>query len=321
MNLKFKIERDGIIKKFVEEEKQNKNALRSFIEWNFIHPDIEVDFSNKVLDNFIEISSDYYLSLKKDKKIHFLKAISCFFDIALSIKLYEFEFTRDPQYWKDYPFYFKLPLSLIDNIKEMNKELSLVDINEVQSKVILVEGDSEIAFLEILQQHSANFSFDIYSYGGKGALQNLVHYVKSKSKEGIKSVVIYDLDGSGKTLNVKKLKERCDVYKDFAFSKDFEDSFPPNILYSAIKKYINKYNIEKDIHISEEVVNSLMKNNNPFVDNFKIKYDIELSKVKLAEILGGEIDELLYENWDGIVNSKKKHKYEIYNFIKFLVKL
>ncbi len=321
MNLKFKIERNGVIKKFVEEEKQNKNALYNFIEWNFIHPDVGVDFSNKVLDNFIEISSDYYLKLSNKKKIHFLKAVSCFFDIVLSMKCYEFHLTRNPQYWKDYPFYFKMPLSMLDRIKEMNKELSLVAINQTHSKVVLVEGDSEIAFLEVLQQHSANFSFDIYSYDGKGALQNLVHYIKSKNKEGTKSVVIYDLDGSGKALNIKKLKEKCRIYKDFAFPKDFESSFPPNILHSAIDKYIDKYNIGKNIYISKEAVNLLMENDKPFISNFEKKYDIKFSKVKLAKILGEEIDELLHEKWDDIINVKKKHKYEIYNFIKFLVKL
>jgi len=321
MNLRFKIERDNVIKEFITKEKQDKDTLRRFIEWNFIHPDIEIDFSHKVLDNFIKISSDYYLDLSDNEKIHFLKAISCFFNIALSIKLYEFQFTRDPQYWKDYPFYFKLPLSSIDDIKEMNKELSLVDINQVHSKVILVEGDSEIAFLEVLQQHSANFSFDIYSYGGKGALQNLVHFINSKNEEGVKSVVVYDLDRLGKHLNVKKLKERCKIYKDFSFSNDFESSFPSKILYSAIKKYIDKYIDGKNINISEKVIDLLIKKDNSFVNNFKTEYGIELAKVRLAKILGEEIDDLLYKNWDNIINSKKEHECEIYNFIKFLVKL
>lgn len=115
---------------------------------NFLHPDLETDFTHKVTRNVIKISYDYYLKLSFKKKFHFLRALGKLFDVALSMKIWEFQLSRDDAswYWKAIPTYFLTLTHLIEPLEILRQEIGIVDKNPLYSKIVCIEGDTENNF-------------------------------------------------------------------------------------------------------------------------------------------------------------------------------
>lgn len=108
------------------------------------------------------------------------------------------------------------------------------------SDIILVEGESDKKYFEILKQdrhneNRLNFDGEIFSYGGAGNIKNniLLRFVKERFK---RFVVTVDRDKIGETkktfdsLGLKEGKEYLVIGKNETGKKCIEGLVPPNIL-------------------------------------------------------------------------------------------
>lgn len=321
----WELKQDKAIRIFLKNNKNpSKEDLFNLFYENFLHPDLETEFTHKVAKNIIEVSYDYYLKLSTKKKFHFLRALGKLFDVVLSMKIWEFQLSRDDAawYWKGVPTYFLTLSHLIEPLEIMRNEIGLVDKKRLYSKIVCVEGETEFNFIKrlYLTTRVSNFDFSVYNYQGKGEIKNLVHFVKEKKRQGIRVFVSYDNDRQSNSFN-KKLKTKCEVDKFFIFKKDFESSFPPQVLKDALEVYLKKYTSSK-IKLEVKDIKNLLSKNEPFLKSFENKYKIKINKVKLGNLLGEIMASMVIRYWNEIFNKKHKKKifnFEIFKFLKFLI--
>jgi hypothetical protein len=321
----WELGQDKAIKNFLKNNKNpSKEDLFNLFYENFLHPDLETEFTHKVAKNVIEISYDYYLKLSHRKKFHFLRALGKLFDVVLSIKIWEFQLGRDDAswYWKGIPTYFLTLSHLTEPLETLRQEIGIVDKNRLYSKIICVEGETENNFIKTLYltTRASNFDFSTYNYQGKGEIKNLIHFVKEKNRQGIRVFISYDKDRQSDSFN-KKIKKKCKVEKIFEFKKDFESSFPPKILKYALEDYIKRYTKLK-IKLNIKDIDDLLSQTGPFLKSFEKKYNIKINKVKLGSILGKVMASIVNQHWNEIFNKKQKKKSfrpQIFKFLKFLI--
>ena len=133
----WELEQDRAIKNFLKNNKNpSKEDLFNLFYENFLHPDLETEFTHKVARNVIEISYDYYLKLSFKKKFHFLRALGKLFDVALSMKIWEFQLSREDAswYWKGVPTYFLTLSHLTEPLETLRNEIGIVDKKRLYSK-------------------------------------------------------------------------------------------------------------------------------------------------------------------------------------------
>lgn len=322
----FELEQDKAIKDFIKKNKKPlKEDLFNFFYDYFLHPDLETKFTHRVAKNIIEVSYQYYLALSDKKKFHFLRALGKLFDIALSMKLWEFHLSRDDaaRFWRGLPTYFLSLTHLTGSLEALRQEIGIVDKRRLHSKIVCVEGEAEFNFIKTLHSVTglANFDFPIYNYQGKGELRNLVHFIKEKNRQGIRVFVSYDQDRQPDRF-VKKLKKKCKVERVFEFERDFESSFPPKLLDFALKDYAKRYVKSGKIKSDIKDIQELLKQDRPFIKSFEQKYNLKISKVKLSSILAKIMAGIVRRYWSEIFNKKTRKKSfnaEIFDFLRFLI--
>lgn len=322
----YELDQDKVIRKFIKDYPHpSKDDLFNLFYNHFLHPDIETEFTHKVAKNAIELAYSYYLTLSNNKRFHFLRALGKLFDSALSIKIWEFQLSRDDasRWWKGAESTFILGSThLVESLEVVRREMGIVQRKNLFEKIVCVEGQSEFSFINTfyLATRYANFDFSVHNYQGKGEIQNLVHFIKEKNRQGIKVLLSYDKDRQSNSF-INGVKKKCTIAKDFGFAKDFEGSFPPKILKYALDEYIKKYTKQK-LTIALQDIADLQSGTAPFLVLFKKKFNISINKVKLGKILGDVMAGIVYNHWSEIFNDKKKQtkfNYEIFKFLKFLM--
>ena len=320
----YELEQDRAIRRFIRKNKDSKEELSNFFRDHFLSPFVEVEYTNKVANNIINITHSYYLSLSKQKKFHFLKVLGKLFDVALLIKIWEPILSGDgsEKFWRDQPTFFLRLNRLTEHLEVMRHQISLVDKRHVHSKIILVEGESEYNFLNAMQEKTiiANLDFPIYNYKGKNNVQNLVHYIKEKNRQGIKVLLTYDTDGQTDNFLERLKKNKCKIEDTFGFVRDFESSFPPKFFKFALENYIKRY-CSSELRLNIADIRRLLKKPPPVVVSFKQEYGINISKAKLGLILGRIMINVIERHWNDIFYRKKKsYEAEIYKFLDFVIR-
>lgn len=325
---------EDVIKKFVKNKSCSKQIFLAFLERNFLHPDHERLYMERVANVFSDVTFAHYSSLSKPKRILFLSAAEKFFEVALSCKIFEYLISRKDGawYWQKMPLYFSILLSNIEPLQEMAGDLKKLR-GRGHGKMVFVEGDSEEAFIKSLQGNTraSSFQFEVYNYKGESRVDSLARLIDKKTKEGVSSFLQYDLDGKKSSDRIKKIREKTKlkIGETFAFRYDFEGAFPSRILSRALSEYREKYLTSNNFEINRKTVGDLLKGKDrygkqiSFSKALKERFSIDLDKPKFAEILGEIISKEITQNWNAIVNSKKlpkKFDFEIYRFLNFLIK-
>lgn len=322
----WELEQNKAIESFLKDTANpTKEDLFNFFEYYFLHPDYETEFTHKVTKNIIEVSFDYFSELPEEKKSHFLRALGKLFDIALAIKTWEFQLSRDDAswYWKGLPTYFLSLAALVEPLEDIRREMGEVDRDNLHEKIVFVEGATESNFVRTiyLTTRLASFDFSVHDYSGCGNANNLVNFIKEKNRQGVKVLFTHDKDGRGKSF-VSKIKDKSNVEGFFAFSRDFESAFPPEVLTGALNTYLTKY-VENSTSFTTDDVQGLLDDKGPFIKALEKEHGISICKPKLGTILGVAMSVILEQRWNEIFNRKgisRKYNYEIFKFLKFLVK-
>src|SRR4030067_31659 len=324
LNYEYEFELDKYIKQFIRQKQTTEEDLFKFFKETFAHPDKEKEFTHKIAKNLIKITYSFYSTLSNRKKIHFLKAISKLFYVALSIAYWDYNLSREDAdwWWQGNPHLFVSISNLIEPLEAIRREMGKVNKRYLRKRILLVEGQSEEQFFRVIQDTGhLLFDFDLFCYRGKGEIQNLIHLINEKSRQGVGVFLSYDKDGQNGNF-LREIKKKCKIYKTLGFKIDFESSFPPLILQQALKLYFRNY-LNRELDIETSSIRRLLRKKMPFLKVFKYQYREDIKKRKLAFILGKLIARELEFHGQEIVYDKrrsKKYQAEIYSFLRDLSK-
>jgi hypothetical protein len=292
------------------------DELETLLLDNFCHPDSikKNEYLQRVVRNLAKITLSHLNTLTKRKRISFLKALGGTIEVAQQLELWVFYLGREDAdwFWHDNATFFSHLTSLTYPLEGIRSELKKIDRRSAMGSVILVEGKSEYGFLNDLREDIGLLDpYDtIYNYEGKGNVQNLVHYIREKYRQGLRVLLTCDSDGSPATFERKLRPVMHCISARFQFRKDFEHSFPDKFFEGALMNYRTKY-IRCHPEISVQLMRDCLSNPSNF--------SFGVNKPKLALILSGQMRELLFEYRRRVfTRNRDRFKSEIFDFLRFL---
>lgn len=321
--LVYDLDEQKALRDFVQPGGETAEALETFLLSHYAAPHADSEYLSRVVKNVVAISGSYYLSLSKEKRLSFLKCIANLLKVVFAIKAWEPRFSAVDASQKQAgkPLFFASLTELIAPLESIQKGLQEIDGELPIRRVVLVEGESEQAFIRSIQLHSTvlNFDFEVYVYGGKGTLKNLVHYILEKNRQGIRVDLCVDFDGQvqSKSFLEKLGQHSCAIQRAFGFTRDFEAAFPPELLHSGLLQYLRLYTTLDPTAVTESETRAFLADQRPFVLAFETKFSVSISKPKLGTILG-EIVLGTGAIWEGVVNTSSQCS-EIAQFVRFLM--
>jgi hypothetical protein len=194
--------------------KKNVEALESFLLSHYAAPHPHADYLMQIVKNMVAITGDYYFSLPREKRLSFLTCMANVFKTVFAMKIWESRLSAVDavKQQSGKPLFFAPLTELIGPLEAIQKGLQEIDAELPFRRVMLVEGETEEAFIRSIQLHSTvlNFDFAVYIYEGKGSLKNLVHYVAEKNTQGIRVDLSVDYDGRSQSKSfIEKLTQSC----------------------------------------------------------------------------------------------------------------
>jgi len=260
----------------------------------------------KILENFLQTTSKFVNHEKQwqvEKYLKSILAIISFFKLSEEWKA-DLSTNWGNWYYKGIHTWLhdKNSKKALEFIHDFIQNFDFIDKDIEKKYLIFVEGDSEQKALENLTLNLNIFfglGSKIISLGGKdnakiNNLRTLLRRLKEKHND-----FFIILDGADN--NVKQYKEdlvREGLIKENHFilwDKEFEDSFPPKIIYDALKEIItnvpfNLSQLQAELSNGKRIVKSIEK----LSHNSGNKIDYNSIKVKVAskasELLNGESD-------------------------------
>lgn len=212
------------------------------------------------------------------------------------------------------PLAFSQIVDLRQHLTKFSYEMSVFPQFHSRQSVLLVEGQSEKAFIERLK-HSrlADFLYiTVETYGGKGNRKptKMQMLLERYSREGYVVYIQGDADGGNPKDTFSRLVDTGILSENtFAFKYDFESAIPAFMLYEALIHL--GYLKEVTLEAFEEVLDTKF----PVGPVLKDEYSIELDsiKIELAETIADFLNESL-DWWD----DQQFMSTELGQFIKFL---
>src|SRR6266404_6937235 len=191
--------RDEAVSTFVEKTEISQADLEEFLSNWAAHPDYHVEFIGRIIKNLSTLNVQLLNELEQGKRFHLLKALCIVLEVALSMKMWEYMLGREDGawYWEKHGLYFSSLHALIPPLNELQRHVAELG-QGYTGRIIFLEGESELAFLELLHLSTRAAHFDQYYlvYGGKGARQNLVYLIRDKNDKGVRVDLAYDGDSN-----------------------------------------------------------------------------------------------------------------------------
>lgn len=284
--------------------------------------DIQCGVAQKALENYIMRTFHVLDNANKQKQQQYIDSAFYFFKyIYLSEQLNGVFIDNDKlDYWGEYStYFFKEMLSVRDILNEFGKNFKVFpEIYKGQS-LLLVEGETELKFIENLRGDS-NFSSTLYfiadSYKGKG--NKLPKRIQMLIDDYIaKGYSIYfqgDEDGNGDGSGYDKFKYYVEngsvpIQNIFQFKYDFESSIPRKLLHYILQElgYLKDISREKFNNRPEDrSINAILKE----------EYGINTESYKLKTQIAKKLGKIIF-HFDRSDMEKLK-KSELHGFINFI---
>jgi len=213
---------------------------------------------------------------------------------------------------------------------EISSRLRFIKGFHPEIPVCYVEGDGDKQLLQTFLRYTRIANYDILKYidvingktiTRKGRIDTLI---KNKIQQGEIAILILDGDGSkAKTMNsikklwTKKLVKKKNIY---IFKHNIELAFPPDMLIEAVRGYVKQHKLR--IKLESDEILDIIAEKGDFISNCKKAMNINIKKTLfdayLGYLLAQEVEWKYSEIWE---KKPPYHKYEIYQFLRFIVKL
>ena len=297
--------------------------MESFLKDNFLLRKDSRQWMERIVSNLCDVSYSYFVELPKDKRYRFVKAVGYFLEASHYIKKWESTLSVDEPtwFWDGMPTYFMFTSEMIDPLEDMRRELLALNKELSLRKVVLVEGDSEAEFLKVLKTECGFYALDcdVHNYKGKGNIQNLIHYIHEKTRQGLEVYLTLDSDGQKDSFEDTLKRNECSISGTFAFQTDFEHSFPGYVLRSAIDEY-SSIRLKGSLHVALRDIRDFLTGKNPIDKWVERKYAIKLRKKDLAQMLAKEMAPILFTRYKDLRDRRKRvSTWEISKFLKFVM--
>ncbi|WP_433971047.1 hypothetical protein [Tunturiibacter lichenicola] len=284
------LELDDAIEKFAAQAEISDSALVAFLTNWAAHPDYYTDFTQQVISNLSELNVTLLNKLDLRKRFHLVKALCITVQLAFSMKEWEGMLGRKDGawYWEKHGLFFSSLHGLIPPLNELQSQIAAIG-EGFTGRIICLEGDSERIFLELLHYATRISQLDnhYFVYGGKGAHQNLVLYIKDKNQKGVRVDLAYDGD-SNLQVTIPKLQQTVAINSVFRFERDFEAAFPPFVLSPTLTDYLKEHT-DKPTQCSVQEVAEMLRDPRPFVKVVQSRFAININKVIFGRLLALEI--------------------------------
>lgn len=281
---------DEEISHFVKTPEISDAELARFLTNWAAHPDYYTKFTQRVISNVSALNVKLLNSLDKQKRFHLVKALCLTVQLAFSMKQWEFMLGRKDgaRYWNNHGLFFSSLHGLIPLLNELQRHISELG-QGFTGRIVCLEGESERRFLEVLHLATrlAHFDNHYFVYGGKGAHQNLVYFIRDKNEKGVRVDLSFDGD-SNMNDQIPKLKGQVAIKDVFRFERDFEAAFPANLLAGAVTAYLHEYK-DKSLICSAKEVSAMLAERKPFVRVVEEEYGVSINKVYFGQFLAIEV--------------------------------
>lgn len=285
-----------------------------------------------ILENFLNSTFNLFKKSNTESKQKYLKATTELLELAISLEGYLGAiFSKDVvEFYDDFsPALFGGLLR--DRRKMGNIAFLLKDIKDFRTEipVCLVEGRGDAELFRVFRRAVRVSNYDNLKnidliYGKDNTKKGRIDLmIKNKIQRGERTIIILDGDGSKKRTRQslgKLFKQKLIKKKDvFIFKYNIELAFPPEILFSAIKKYICYFKLRKNISLKK--VSKIIAQKGDFIKNCSRALETNIDKVVFDRMLGYILAYEGYKNFREIMEKKPPYnKYEIYRFLEFIAK-
>ena len=197
-----------------------------------------------VLDNFPLASWNRLHSYNQEELRHFFDGLFCFVQFVreAEVQIGNYMDLDQIHYWGEehVPRFFGYVSHLRVFLDGFASEFQHLPEFDTAGKWLSVEGDAEEEFLRRLVElrFFTNYVGGIEDYGGKGNLKpsKFQLYAGNLKSRGYSLRLQGEKDGSERNPLDKVVREGIVEKKaTFAFSKDFEGAFPPEVLWKALQ--------------------------------------------------------------------------------------
>jgi hypothetical protein len=262
-------------------------------------PDIRCGFAVEVVRNFVGSSFHIARSLEASE-------LQAYLDGAYHLVrfVHENELRTGRMIWQDHLNWlaedrykvkaFTSVVDLREKLDAVAASLANIEAFATTRTLILVEGQSELRFLQKLAQAGlvwwASLRLDSYE-GRSNRRPTTLRLLKRKMRQAGYDVFVQG-DADGRVVDIfDQLVGRGIVAREntFAFSLDFESSFPTDILYGALRRMEHLEHVDRDTFVrdirndrSESVLGQIRK---------AFGIDLEPYKVHLAEALADVLNQ------------------------------
>lgn len=281
---------DDEIWKFIRQPEISDSQLATFLTNLAAHPDYYTDFTQRVISNLSSLNVKLLNKLDGRKRFHLVKSLCITVRLAFSMKQWEYMLGRKDGawYWENHGLFFSSLHGLIPPLNELQSQIAAIG-EGFTARIICIEGESERAFLEVLHLATRFINFDnqYFVYGGKGAHQNLVLFIRDKNEKGFRVDLAYDGD-SNLSDQMPKLRRQVTINSVFRFDRDFESAFPPGLLAQALTAYLKEFK-DKSQNYSTEEVSEMLKDSRAFVKVVEDRVAVNINKVSFSRFLALEV--------------------------------
>ncbi len=246
------------------------------------------------LENFLKCTFPEFVALRPEEKQHYIDAafrFVQFIDHAEQV-IGNYIDLDILNHWECIgPKRFSTIVHLRNHLNRMAEHLECIPNFQSHAFALLVEGESELAFLEVLRRNRAFGFIDLHieSARGKDRMRpaRIEQLLEKYREEGFRVGLQGDLDGRKSTkfdnLVEKKLVRKKDI---FLFEWDFETSIPHPLLYSGLRLSGMIEDVDLETFVQKA---SLRRNEKNILDHLKMEFPDKLrlgSKKTLAFSIG-----------------------------------
>jgi hypothetical protein len=292
-------------------------------KWEWKKLEIQCGVKSEFIKNFVALTFDEYISAGSDVQERLLSATYHLSEYAIMSEQ-QIGWTIDDEWLKNLGTYGKTFLGNIVHLREKltlaAQDLSYVPNLYSRKPILLVEGQSEKAFLDKLRE-SHNYWFtdlrtEVYGGNGNAHPRRIQMRLDKYVEDGYTCFMQGDKDGKEKGSFEKLIKHKVvEENNTFLFDFDFESAIPRKLLLMAL------HNLDLLLGIDSKAFLEKTNNKSSICIQIIAVFDVNLEpyKVQLADEIGWVFNNSEF-HWYQDKNNFMEQT-ELGRFLDFVIKM
>ena len=292
-------------------------------QWEWKKQEILCGVKSDFIKNFVSLTFDEYKTHDKQVHEHLLSGTYYLANYAMDSEQ-QIGWTLEKEWLKNLGKYgkdfFGRIVHLRETLNQAAQDLSYIPNLYRRKPILLVEGQSEKAFIDKLKESHNMWFYDlrVEVYGGNGNAhpRRIQMRLDKYIEDGYKCYMQGDKDGKDQNIFNRLITQKVvEEQNTFLFKFDFESSIPHKLLFNVLQRLelltdIDESDFLNKVNSSESICKQLKT---------KFSTDIEPYKVQLADELGWFFNNHEFHWYQD--RSKFMEKTELGRFLDFVIKM